>query len=162
MRRAFHGKFGGTLFVNDLKQHGGAPDLGLSCHLFTLPGWEDDLHEFADKIGLLRAWFQETTMPHYDLTPSLRARAIRTGAVAVGRKEAVEIIRQWRAERARLRQVALRAQLAESEGSMRQSRPRTADCLSEAEVLAGFAEARSRIFSLSRPPVAATSKRPKL
>jgi hypothetical protein len=45
----------------------------------------DDLHEFAQAIGLKREWFQDHPRhPHYDLT-TIRAvrRAINRGAVLV-------------------------------------------------------------------------------
>lgn len=51
-----------------------------SCHLWadTL----DELHEFALRVGMKRAWFQDhRLLPHYDLTPSRRAVAVRLGAV---------------------------------------------------------------------------------
>lgn len=52
---------------------------GGSCHLWadTL----DELHAFAARIGLKRGWFQEhRIMPHYDLTPARRERALAAGA----------------------------------------------------------------------------------
>jgi DNA-directed RNA polymerase subunit M/transcription elongation factor TFIIS len=53
------------------------------CHLAT-SGSIDDLHAFAEKIGLQRAWFQDKpTHPHYDLTPGKRAAALKHGARAV-------------------------------------------------------------------------------
>jgi len=65
----------------------------LACHL-----WADEieeLHTFAAEIGLKRSWFQHTPgkMPHYDLTERLRDKAIKHGAVALGRRLAVEY---WR------------------------------------------------------------------
>jgi Protein of unknown function (DUF4031) len=58
-----------------------------SCHL-TTDGELDELHAFAARIGLLRAWFQEHPVAsHYDLTPSRRARALAAGAVFVPMRE---------------------------------------------------------------------------
>jgi hypothetical protein len=52
-------------------------------HLTVLP-WTSEslqaLHDFAAKIGLKREWFQDGTMPHYDVTAAMRERAIREGA----------------------------------------------------------------------------------
>jgi len=46
------------------------------------------LHLMAVKIGLKRAWFQShPTLPHYDLTPSKRALAVRYGAIAISAQE---------------------------------------------------------------------------
>jgi hypothetical protein len=51
---------------------------------------EEELHEMAARLGLKRAWFQEppkASVPHYDLTPSRRALAIRYGAVFKSAKD---------------------------------------------------------------------------
>ena len=42
-----------------------------------------ELHAFAANIGLKRRWFQDKTFPHYDLTKSRRAAALRTGATSI-------------------------------------------------------------------------------
>ncbi len=58
-----------------------------SCHLMA--DTEDELHAFAARLGLRRAWFQPLSSPHYDLTASKRARALELGAVFVpGREQA--------------------------------------------------------------------------
>ena len=62
-----------------------------SCHLFADSIVE--LHFFAKKIKLKRSWFQETSIPHYDLTSSKRKMAIEFEAKEVERNEAVQI---WR------------------------------------------------------------------
>lgn len=54
-----------------------------ACHMFahTL----EELHAMADRIGLRRSWFQVPKrpggLPHYDLTPGMRAKACAAGAV---------------------------------------------------------------------------------
>lgn len=54
-----------------------------SCHL-TTDGPIHELHEFAQRIGLKRAWFQHHRFaPHYDLTPRRRRAALQAGAVFV-------------------------------------------------------------------------------
>lgn len=59
------------------------PFIGGSCHL-TTDGPLNELHAFATKIGLRRAWFQDhPRMAHYDLTRGRRDAAIRAGAVYV-------------------------------------------------------------------------------
>lgn len=52
-----------------------------SCHMFadTL----EELHAFAQKIGMKRDWFQNKRLPHYDLTKTRRKIAIENGAVEV-------------------------------------------------------------------------------
>ena len=62
-----------------------------SCHLFGDD--EADPHGFARRIGLKRAWFQAGRKPHYDLTRSMRAKAVRAGAVEYSREQAVAF---WR------------------------------------------------------------------
>jgi hypothetical protein len=61
-----------------------------SCHM-----WADtveELHAFASRIGLRRAWFQMSRgarrLPHYDLNPSRRAKAIAAGAIELDRRAA--------------------------------------------------------------------------
>lgn len=41
----------------------------------------DELHEFAARLGMKRAWFQDTSIPHYDVSEGMRQKAIRMGAV---------------------------------------------------------------------------------
>lgn len=43
----------------------------------------EELHAMADRIGLRRAWFQDKTFPHYDLTASKRRLALVAGAAAI-------------------------------------------------------------------------------
>lgn len=53
---------------------------------------EDELHAFAARLGLRRAWFQsrpKASAAHYDLLPGKRDLAIQFGAVAVTRRELV-------------------------------------------------------------------------
>jgi len=56
-----------------------------ACHLIadTL----DELHRFAVSIGLKREWFQNHSIPHYDLTESKRVLAINGGALPLEPKE---------------------------------------------------------------------------
>ena len=57
-----------------------------SCHLTA--DSLDELHAFALRIGLKRAWFQDhPSAPHYDLTPSRRAKALAAGAVFVSSRD---------------------------------------------------------------------------
>jgi hypothetical protein len=49
------------------------------CHLFS--DSVEELHSFAEKMGLQREWFQDKRVPHYDLTESKRAIALKHGAM---------------------------------------------------------------------------------
>lgn len=65
------------------------------CHMLadTLP----ELHDMAQKIGMKRSWFQNSNIPHYDLSLSKRKLAVQNGAIEIDRKKTVELIRYWRA-----------------------------------------------------------------
>lgn len=66
-----------------------------ACHLTVdgeTPRHIEALHDFAQRIGLKRSWFQKKSTPHYDLTIGKRAEALAAGAVEVG---AMEQARQW-------------------------------------------------------------------
>lgn len=55
---------------------------GWWCHLWTDPGNEAELHRTAREIGMRPEWFQNRTgFPHYDITVSRRAAALRAGAI---------------------------------------------------------------------------------
>lgn len=60
---------------------------GGSCHLTA--DTIEELHAFAARIGLRRGWAQVEghLVPHYDLTPARRVRALDAGAVFVPAKE---------------------------------------------------------------------------
>lgn len=60
------------------------------CHMFG--DNEEELHVLAKRIGLKRAWFQNSKWPHYDLTESKRTLAIKHGArQVVSTKEMIKI-----------------------------------------------------------------------
>ncbi len=51
------------------------------CHMWTDNEDKEELHEFAESIGLKRTWFQEHhILDHYDLVPNKRKLALRMGA----------------------------------------------------------------------------------
>jgi hypothetical protein len=89
-----------TVYVDPLMDHGWVirgRDVK-SCHMFTNELDLEDLHRIAAMIGCKRTWFQgDKAIPHYDLTLIRRQEAIACGAIAVTRREAVEI---WRRRRA--------------------------------------------------------------
>jgi len=52
------------------------------------------LHGFALRLGLKRSWFQcppKASWPHYDVTDTMRFKALRLGAVAADRYTALEV-----------------------------------------------------------------------
>jgi hypothetical protein len=81
------------------------------CHLFSTEIDQTELHEFAARIGLQRAWFQpgkrrdrpaehDPTRDHYDLTAGKRRQAIAAGALDVDIHQAVTL---WNTKRNLLR-----------------------------------------------------------
>lgn len=49
----------------------------------------DELHEFAAGLGLRREWFQQKSVPHYDLTGRHYDLALERGAILVSSREIV-------------------------------------------------------------------------
>lgn len=67
----------------------------IMCHMIA--DTPDELHAMADKIGLRRAWFQKwASFPHYDLSKTRRAAALRAGAIELDRRELVNAMRRIR------------------------------------------------------------------
>jgi hypothetical protein len=90
-----------TIYVDSL-QVVDPPKMGCRqwCHM--LADSEVELHFFATKLGCRRDWFQpHKKYPHYDLTPTMRQRAVERGAEEVTRQD---LIRIWR-ERAAMGEV---------------------------------------------------------
>ena len=66
-----------------------------SCHLYADELIE--LHEFAERLGLKRAWFQNRRwFPHYDLTGGKRRQAVAAGAIEHKRRDTFEVMNRWR------------------------------------------------------------------
>lgn len=59
---------------------------------------DEELHEMADKIGVQRKWFQKPGTPtrHYDITMTMRAKAVSAGAVEITMKQAAMMCRNRR------------------------------------------------------------------
>ena len=56
---------------------------------------EDDLHQFAFRIGLKREWYKRKRLPHYNCTTdNIKNKAIIMGARFVSSKEIVDILRK--------------------------------------------------------------------
>lgn len=93
-----------TVYVDEIQEfHRESIDPGARqhgrrwCNMFA--DTDEELHAFAARLGLQRAWAQSMTHPnqrfhHYDLVPSKRALAVKRGAVEViARERALETIR---------------------------------------------------------------------
>jgi hypothetical protein len=79
-----------AIYIDSLQRYG----TGLWCHMAT-DGSLDELHAFAAKIGLKRAWFQDhARVPHYDLRPGKRLLAVKAGAIQVSSVELAQKCRK--------------------------------------------------------------------
>jgi hypothetical protein len=76
------------------------------CHLVSDLSYEE-LHEFADEVGMPRRGFQGD---HYDIPESYRAQMVAAGATEV---ESRELLRRLREAGLRLTPIARRARKAE-------------------------------------------------
>jgi hypothetical protein len=72
------------------------------CHLVSDESL-DELHDFADRVGMPRRGFQGD---HYDVPEEYRSRVVEAGAVTV---ESRELLRRLRAAGLRLSPAARRA-----------------------------------------------------
>ena len=69
----------------------------LWCHLVAES--LDELHEFADRLGLRRSWFQSNSVyPHYDVTMSVRERALALGATMGDRRTIIVCAKQLKVQ----------------------------------------------------------------
>lgn len=66
----------------------------VSCH--CIADSVDELQEFAACLGLKRERFQDGYLPHYDLTATKRKKAVRLGAIQLGRDDFVAKVKEWR------------------------------------------------------------------
>lgn len=67
------------------------------CHLVADSVHE--LHSFADQLGLKRSWFQhKTSYPHYDVTVSVRLKALALGAQPGDKQTIVSCAKRLRTE----------------------------------------------------------------
>lgn len=64
------------------------------CHMTA--DTKQELHDFAAQLGLKREWYQDQDSGHwhYDVTKTVRARAIRAGAIPIGHTLA-DFARVW-------------------------------------------------------------------
>jgi predicted kinase len=92
-----------AILVDELREYPGtALPFRAWCHMATDGSWEE-LHAFAARLGLRRAWFQGD---HYDLPPHGRDAAVALGAREVGTGELLLRMTGPRGDRARRRALA--------------------------------------------------------
>lgn len=91
-----------TVYVDDMRMPARVGRLNARwSHLMA--DTDEELHEFAARLGLRREWHQKpgTPISHYDVTDTKRAQALEMGAVPIGYggRESMELIRRKRAAR---------------------------------------------------------------
>ncbi len=80
------------IYVSDLTASETKLPYKKMCQM-TTNGDIQDLHDFAAQIGLRREWFQdESSHPHYDLTPNKRKQAISHGAIAISSRQLTSVM----------------------------------------------------------------------
>ena len=100
-----------TVYVDDANirasvRSGSRTHTSAWCHLFA--DSQEELHAFAEQLGLQRSYFQPgkplggrpSPFWHYDVTAGKRAQAIALGAVEVGARDAPRIMREREARSA--------------------------------------------------------------
>ena len=74
---------------------------GFSCHLISDES-ETELLDFAVAIRIPMSWYQARAwVPHFELAPRWRARALAAGARDAGLHEMAEGMRLWRSRNAK-------------------------------------------------------------
>ncbi len=85
-----------TVYVDELRVTARTPKWPFTMSAHLLADDVADLHEFALRLGLKRAWFQSGSTPHYDLTASRHKLALELGATRLDKYELVALIRRLR------------------------------------------------------------------
>jgi hypothetical protein len=87
-----------TVYVDDAYIEAQLPGMRPAkwCHLTA--DTKGELHEFAERIGLRRSWFQDKPagLWHYDVTKTVRARAVAAGAEQIGYMDSADFNRVYR------------------------------------------------------------------
>jgi hypothetical protein len=79
----------------------------LMCHLWA--DTREELHAMADRIGVLRKWFQQpprASWEHYDICLTKRAIAVRYGAITTDRYGPSEFVAKRKGDQKMLDRIA--------------------------------------------------------
>lgn len=83
------------IYVDSLRPCGAPWAGGVACHMISDES-AVELEDFAQSIGLLRAWYQPGNPPHFDLSPGFRKKAIAAGAQPADKYELVAAMKRFR------------------------------------------------------------------
>jgi len=83
------------IYVDGLRPCGAPWRGGVACHMISDTGPEE-LRSFAASLGIPLSWYQPGSIPHFDISPRLRSKAIASGATPVDRTEFVAAMRRMR------------------------------------------------------------------
>lgn len=89
-----------AVYVDDVRLRFGRM---VMCHMWA--DTEDELHAFAAKLGLKRSWFQQppkASWKHYDISLSVKASALRLGAILTDKYGPVEHVARQRGNQQKL------------------------------------------------------------
>ncbi len=87
-----------SVYVSDMQTSLMNPRWRYSHHCYLIADTAKELHAFARRLRLKRQWFQDKTLPHYDLTVNKRRQAVKFGAVEISMETIAEKIRERRNE----------------------------------------------------------------
>jgi hypothetical protein len=87
-----------AVYVDDMRARKGRM---VFCHMVA--DTDEELHAMALRIGVARKWHQKPGTPHshYDVCLSMRAAAVKFGAIEIDRGGLGAIIKRKRADMAR-------------------------------------------------------------
>jgi len=88
-----------TVYVDDMRLKVQLPGMRPARWSHLLADTPEELHEFAQRLGLRREWAQDEDNPitfHYDVTDTKRREAIALGAKAITIRETGKIINKRR------------------------------------------------------------------
>lgn len=92
------------VYVDDVRHHFRGM---VMCHMWA--DSLDELLEMADRIGMARRWLQQppkASWVHFDVSLTLKAKAIAAGAILTDHYGPVEHVARQRGDLAKLRSVA--------------------------------------------------------
>lgn len=93
-----------TVYVDDVRHPYGRM---IMCHMWA--DSLDELLEMADAIGMNRKWLQQppkASWVHFDVSLTLKARAIARGAILTDKYGPVEHVARLRGDHARIETIA--------------------------------------------------------